>query len=470
MKTLGTVASGTREVPGAPTIGTATNAGTGRAYNNGAATVTFTAPANVNGLPIISYLVTSSPGGFTGTGASSPVTVTGLQSSTSYTFTVKALNSRGSGTASAASNSITATTVPQAPTIGVATGGNALATVAYIANATGGSAVTTFTATSSPGGFTGTGASPITVSGLTWGTSYTFTVTATNANGTSLPSAASNAAVPFNPYPVVTGGTLTSDATYYYRTFTSNGTLGVSGYAALVTDVLLVAGGGAGGFNYGGGGGAGGLVYATSVSYSSNATITIGAGGTINGINIARGNPGGNSTCTGVTTAIGGGGGGGAIPEYEKDGGVGGSGGGASSYWNGDAVGGAGTAGQGYAGGDESGTRAGGGGGASGPGNVNVGFNGFKGGDGLTYFGTTYAGGGGGGGASAEAYGGPGGAGGGGNGGSQNASGANASFYGGGGGGGGPSQLGPSPYGYAYPGVGYQGICIFRYTRSQVGG
>jgi hypothetical protein len=466
MKTLGTVASGTREVPGAPTIGTATNAGTGRPYNNGAATVTFTAPANVNGLPIISYLVTSSPGGFTGTGASSPVTVTGLQSSTSYTFTVKALNSRGSGTASAASNSITATTVPQAPTIGVATGGNALATVAYIANATGGSAVTTFTATSSPGGFTGTGASPITVSGLTWGTSYTFTVTATNANGTSLASAASNAAVPYNPYPVVTGGTLTSDATYYYRTFTSNGTLGVSGYAPLVTDVLLVAGGGAGGFDYGGGGGAGGLVYAASQSYSSNATITIGAGGTINTINIARGNPGGNSTCTGITTAIGGGGGGG-FNEY--DGGAGGSGGGAESNY-GLGTGGAGTAGQGFAGGDESGTRAGGGGGASGPGNVNVGFNGFKGGDGLTYFGTTYAGGGGGGGASAEPYGGPGGAGGGGNGGSQNASGSNANFYGGGGGGGGPRQLGPSPYGYAYPGVGYQGICIFRYTRSQVGG
>jgi hypothetical protein len=456
-------------VPGAPTIGTATNAGTGRPYNNGAATVTFTAPSNVNGLPIISYLVTSSPGGFTGTGASSPVTVTGLQSSTSYTFTVKALNSRGSGTASAASNSITATTVPQAPTIGVATGGNALATVAYTAGATGGSAVTTFTATSSPGGFTGTGASPITVSGLTWGTSYTFTVTATNANGTSIASAASNAAVPFNPYPVVTGGTLTSDATYYYRTFTGNGTLGVSGYAALVTDVLLVAGGGAGGFNYGGGGGAGGLVYAASQSYSSNATITIGAGGTINTINIGRGNPGGNSTCTGVTTAVGGGGGGG-FGEY--DGGAGGSGGGASSYTGQAYSGGSATSGQGYAGGSVtgSGTRAGGGGGANGAGDVNVGFYGFKGGDGLTYFGATYAGGGGGGGASAESYGGPGGAGGGGNGGSQNASGANASFYGGGGGGGGPGQLGPSPYGYAYPGVGYQGICIFRYTRSQVGG
>ena len=85
MRILGTVASSLREVPGAPTIGTATNVGTGRAYNNGAATVTFTAPTYDGKLPITSYTATSSPGGFTGTGTSSPVTVTGLQSNTSYT-------------------------------------------------------------------------------------------------------------------------------------------------------------------------------------------------------------------------------------------------------------------------------------------------------------------------------------------------------------------------------------------------
>jgi hypothetical protein len=85
--------------------------------------------------------------------------------------------------------------VPDAPTIGTATGGSAAATVTYTAAATGGTA-TTFTATSNPGSLTGTGASPITISGLTSGTSYTFTVTASNSTGTSPASSASNSVTP----------------------------------------------------------------------------------------------------------------------------------------------------------------------------------------------------------------------------------------------------------------------------------
>jgi hypothetical protein len=126
--------------------------------------------------------------------------VAGLQSATAYTFTVTATSAVGTSAASAASNSITATTVPQAPTIGAATAGNASATVAYTANATGGAAVSTFTATSSPSSITGTGASPITVSGLSNGTAYTFTVTATNANGTSTASSASGSITPVVPF------------------------------------------------------------------------------------------------------------------------------------------------------------------------------------------------------------------------------------------------------------------------------
>lgn len=208
MRILGVVSSSSREVPNAPTIGTATDVGTGRAFNNGAATVTFTAPTFDGGLPITGYTVTSSPGGFTGTGSASPITVTGLQSNNNYTFTVRATNAVGQSAASAASNSILATTVPQAPTIGTATAtGSSTATVGFTGNATGGKAISTYTATSSPGSLTGSSAtSPITVSGLTAGTAYTFTVTATNANGTSTASAASNSITPSLPAYLFTYG------------------------------------------------------------------------------------------------------------------------------------------------------------------------------------------------------------------------------------------------------------------------
>lgn len=204
--TLITVIAGSgRTVPAAPTIGTATDTGSGRAYNNGAASVTFTAPAYDGRSAITSYTVTSSPGGFTGTGASSPVTVTGLQSSTSYTFTVTATNAIGTSSASSASNSITATTIPQVPTITSATRtGNTTVSIAFTGS-TGGATLSAVTATSSPSvsiSSSGT-SSPMTATATyVAGTSYTFTITATNANGTSTASNTSGSVIP-SPAPVL---------------------------------------------------------------------------------------------------------------------------------------------------------------------------------------------------------------------------------------------------------------------------
>jgi uncharacterized protein (TIGR02145 family) len=89
---------------------------------------------------------------------------------------------------------------PSTPTNPVATAGNLQASVAFTAPASnGGSAISSYTVTSSPGSFTKTGTtSPLIVTGLTNGTSYTFAVIATNVAGNSVASNASNAVTPLS--------------------------------------------------------------------------------------------------------------------------------------------------------------------------------------------------------------------------------------------------------------------------------
>jgi hypothetical protein len=215
-------------IPGAPTNITAT-------AGNAQATVSFTAPASNGGSAITGYTVTSSPGGITGQGSASPVTVTGLTNGTAYTFTITANNSAGTGPPSSASNQVTPATVPGAPTGAAATAGNAQATVSFTPPASnGGSAITGYTVTSSPGGITGQGsASPITVTGLTNGTAYTFTVTATNSAGTGPASSPSNQVTPLAVPGAPTNVTATAgnaQATVSFTAPASNGGSATTSY------------------------------------------------------------------------------------------------------------------------------------------------------------------------------------------------------------------------------------------------
>jgi hypothetical protein len=95
----------------------------------------------------------------------------------------------------------TAATVPGAPIIGTATAGNASAVVAFTPpGSNGGAAIDNYRATCNPGSVTGTGsASPINVTGLTNGTTYSCTVAAHNAVGWGAESAASNSFAPQAP-------------------------------------------------------------------------------------------------------------------------------------------------------------------------------------------------------------------------------------------------------------------------------
>jgi hypothetical protein len=193
---------------------------------NGSALVSWSAPASDGGSPVTSYTVTP----FIGATAQTPVTVTGnppatsttvngLTNGTAYTFTVKATNAVGTGTASTPSNGVTPTGPPGAPTGVTATAGNGSAQVTWTAPASnGGSAITSYTVTP----FIGTTAqTPVTVSGsppatsttvngLTNGTAYTFTVTASNSVGAGSASGASNSVTPTGPPGVPTGVTATA--------------------------------------------------------------------------------------------------------------------------------------------------------------------------------------------------------------------------------------------------------------------
>jgi hypothetical protein len=106
-----------------------------------------------------------------------------------------------------------AITKPDAPTgVSATSGGDATSTVSWIAPSDGGSAITLYTATSNAGQTCSTATTSCSVTGLTNGTPYTFTVTATNAIGISDSSAPSSAATPSAPAApvVVTPPTVTT--------------------------------------------------------------------------------------------------------------------------------------------------------------------------------------------------------------------------------------------------------------------
>lgn len=156
---------------------------------------TNTATSGVTG-----YLVTANPGGRTCTTAMMTCTVTGLTNGTPHTFTVKKTNSAGaSPTSSTASEAVTplgAPDAPGAPTVSEVS--NSQATLSWVAPVNnGGSSVTEYTVTSTPGSLSCTvTVLTCTLSGLTNGEAYTFTVKAKNSINYGAESVPSTTATP----------------------------------------------------------------------------------------------------------------------------------------------------------------------------------------------------------------------------------------------------------------------------------
>jgi hypothetical protein len=114
--------AGRTPIPSVPTIGTATDGGTGTT-----ASITFT-PGYYAG---DYYTALSSPGSITATSNISPITVSGLTSGTAYTFTVTATNGTGTSAASAASNSVTPAVPSSFESIATATGTGSSGTITF---------------------------------------------------------------------------------------------------------------------------------------------------------------------------------------------------------------------------------------------------------------------------------------------------------------------------------------------------
>jgi hypothetical protein len=201
--------SGSIVPPGGPVAPTTVVAVAG----NASAQVSWSASPGVPGFPILGYRVASSPGGFTcatsATPPSLPATtcnVTGLTNGQAYTFTVVAISNAGVSPSSAASAPVTPQGGPNPPTAVTAVAGDRSATVSWTPPAsTAGGPVTSYRVTSSPDGRTcttqatppATPATTCTVTGLTNGQAYTFTVVAISATGTSASSTASAPVTPF---------------------------------------------------------------------------------------------------------------------------------------------------------------------------------------------------------------------------------------------------------------------------------
>ena len=130
------------------------------------------------------------------------------------------------GTATASGAFTYNAVAPAAPTVGDVTPGNGSATVTWTPGLTGGAPIDSFTVTATPGGATCTVTAPATtctVSNLTNGTPYTFTVLASNSQGPGDPSAPSATATPQKP--------ATNEAISGYWLATSNGAVLTNGSA-----------------------------------------------------------------------------------------------------------------------------------------------------------------------------------------------------------------------------------------------
>ena len=158
---------------------------------NGQLRVNFNAPGRDGGATITNYSYRIGSGSWVPlnpVSTSSPITIPGLTNGTSYAITIRAVNSVGDGEVS---NSVSATpqaTAPGAPTITAVSSDNQRLDVAFTAPGNdGGSSITNYEYSLNNGSWVtpnpAVTTSPIGISGLTNGTTYSVRIRAVNSSG-----------------------------------------------------------------------------------------------------------------------------------------------------------------------------------------------------------------------------------------------------------------------------------------------
>ena len=215
-------------VPGAPTINFVS-------AGDGSATINFNPPASNGGAAISGYTANCGTGPVAG--AAPAITVSPLTNGTTYSCTVAAVNSAGTGPQSSAVSVTPAppATPPGMPAITGTVPGNGQATISFTTPADGGSPITNYRVNCAPGPVSLTGTlSPIIVTGLTNGTTYSCTVTANNGIGASAASTAASV-IPFTVPAAPTIGAATPANTAASIAFTPPASTGgsvITGYTA----------------------------------------------------------------------------------------------------------------------------------------------------------------------------------------------------------------------------------------------
>ena len=296
------------QVPSAPTINSVT-------VSNGQASHDLTAGAE-NGSPITDYEY-STDGGFNWVSAgttTSPITVPNLTNGTTYNLSVRAVNAVGAG-ASVSSGSTLVDVLPDTPTITGVTVSTSQAIIAFTGTNNGSQisgyqysmnngstwTPTILTTSSSIINMTSTTSGSITVTNLTNGSTYNFSVRAVNTMGASTPSNSVSTFVAGVPSaPTIIGVTVSSSQAIIAFTAGANNGSPISGYQYSID----------GGSNWVSGGTSSpitvtGLTNGTTYNFSVRAVNTMGASSPSNSVSTFVAGVPSAPTITGVTVSSG---------------------------------------------------------------------------------------------------------------------------------------------------------------------